>query len=115
MKKHLVLSVLNCFERFATPADTFTVFASGEPLVGVFDNVADGQRLAAVDGRGSFRVDYEPNSVVLSEFIPAPGPLLDEPQETEATPGKKWDPTVPPPGRDGDVQGAKRSTGDDRD
>lgn len=35
------------------------------------------------------------------ESIPAPGPLLDEPQANESAPGEeKWDPTVPPTPRD---------------
>lgn len=55
------------------PSSTFTVLASGT-LSGFFDNVATGQRLDTVDGRGSFVVNYGIGSdfiedrIVLSNF-----------------------------------------------
>lgn len=56
------------------PDDTFVLLKAPAPPVGSFQNVASGQRLATVDGGGSFQVNYgagtafDPNSVVLSGF-----------------------------------------------
>jgi hypothetical protein len=56
------------------PADVFTILTSPFPLSGQFENVASGQRLATMDGFGSFLVTYDGNSVVLSNFGPVPEP-----------------------------------------
>ena len=60
-----------------TPASSasFTVLNAGS-LLGFFSNVTDGQRLATVDGLGSFLVRYgptspfNPNQIVLTSFAP---------------------------------------------
>jgi hypothetical protein len=68
---------LSLIDDFApAPDDTFIIFNAAS-LLGVFDNVANGQRLDATDGGGSFRVNYglgsafAPNQIVLSHFEPA--------------------------------------------
>jgi len=75
---HLELALLDDFDQTITPDDEFTIITS-EGIAGVFDNVAPGQRLLTADGSGSFEVQFGPNSpfnpdnVVLSNFIPEPG------------------------------------------
>lgn len=50
------------------PSDAFAILVAGS-LVGQFDNVADGARLnIASGGTGSFQVDYDATSVILSDF-----------------------------------------------
>ena len=56
----------------AMPTDSFTIFDTGN-LLGSFDNIANGGRLAA-NGGGSFLVNYgvgstfDPDQIVLSDF-----------------------------------------------
>jgi fibronectin-binding autotransporter adhesin len=77
----LNVTLINSF--VPTAADTFTVVDSNQTLVGAFDNVANGGRIATTDGFGSFRVNYGSGSafpsdrVVLSDFalVPEPGSL----------------------------------------
>jgi hypothetical protein len=58
--------------------ETFTLLTSDNPITGAFDNVANGARVAAVNGVGSFKVNYgsgstfAATSLVLSDFIPSP-------------------------------------------
>ena len=61
---------------FSEPAnsDTFTILTAGAPITGSFRNVADGGRVGIAFRDGSFRVSYSGNSIVLSQFEPAPGP-----------------------------------------
>jgi hypothetical protein len=61
------------------PSDRFTIATSGGPIVGLFDDVLPGERLATLDGSGSFVVNYGAASalgsanVVLSDFrVPEP-------------------------------------------
>ncbi len=67
----LLLGVIDGF--IPDAADTFLVLSAGD-LLGVFDNVADGQRLDTFDGFGSFQVNYgissafDPDQIVLSDF-----------------------------------------------
>jgi hypothetical protein len=67
----LKLSLINGFE--PTDSQSFLVF-NATSLFGLFDNVANGQRLDTTDGGGSFRVNYglgsafNPNQIVLSHF-----------------------------------------------
>ncbi len=67
----LELSLMDGF--VPSPADSFTVLAASS-LIGFFDNVASGQRLDTLDGRGSFVVNYgigsafDESRVVLSDF-----------------------------------------------
>ena len=55
--------------------DEFTLLGA-EGIVGIFDNIAAGQRLSTVDGQGSFEVNYgigssfDENRLVVSNFIP---------------------------------------------
>ena len=71
---NLVLENLNA-SVLPTAATTFTVLDAAT-LTGSFANVANGARLATVDGSGSFVVNYGPGSafdatqVVLSSFLP---------------------------------------------
>jgi autotransporter-associated beta strand protein len=72
---NLVLENLNA-SALPPPATTFTVLDAAT-LTGSFANVANGARLATVDGSGSFVVNYGPAStfdttqVVLSAFLPS--------------------------------------------
>ena len=51
------------------PSDTFAILTASS-VVGTFNNVADGARLnVSFGGSGSFQVDYNASSVVLSDFI----------------------------------------------
>ncbi len=52
----LQLSLLPGFTPSAS--DTFTILNAPNGIAGVFSNVATGQRLATVDGKGSFLVNY---------------------------------------------------------
>jgi T5SS/PEP-CTERM-associated repeat protein len=58
--------------------DTFAVLNAGIAITGAFDNVANGSRVDAPDGGGSFLVHYgpasaaDPNHVVLTDFVPEP-------------------------------------------
>lgn len=68
----LQLAMLNGFLPGA--GDTFTILNSMGLNVGVFSNIATGQRLATTDGLGSFLVHYGPgsafnqNQVILTAF-----------------------------------------------
>jgi T5SS/PEP-CTERM-associated repeat protein len=70
----LELALINSFE--PAPDDEFLVFNTDTLWLDSFSNVADGQRLATIDGLGSFLVHYGPtssfnaNQVVLSDFLP---------------------------------------------
>jgi hypothetical protein len=73
----LVLVTINGF--VPTGAQTFTILDSASAIVGAFDSVANGQRLATADGQ-SFQVNYgagsafDPDKVVLSNFASVPEP-----------------------------------------
>jgi len=54
-------------------ADAFTVIQAGT-LTGRFANAPHGQRLATVDGYGSFLVSYSGTAVTLSDFAANPNP-----------------------------------------
>ena len=73
----LQLAMINGFE--PTTSQSFPVLQSFG-ITGAFSNVATGQRLATVDGLGSFQVNYgtnssfSPNRIVLSNFaLSSPG------------------------------------------
>ncbi len=70
----LTLTLINGFEQAVTAADTFDLLHSDHPLLGNFDNVASGSRLATADGLGSFLVTYNGSDVILSQFQPVPEP-----------------------------------------
>lgn len=62
-------------------SDTFVLIKSQAPIVGSFQNVANGQRLRTTDGGGSFLVGYganapDPTAVVLSDFQLNTGPAV---------------------------------------
>jgi hypothetical protein len=69
----LHLSMLGDYVPYTT--DSFTILASGGTLSGTFSNAAPLERLAAIDGRGSFLVHYgldssfDPNEIVLTDFL----------------------------------------------
>ncbi len=75
----LVLRFIDGFEKHALAGDTFTVLRSGQ-LEGIFGNIQNGERLQTIDGLGSFVVHYgpdsrfDPNSVVLSDYVAVPEP-----------------------------------------
>ena len=46
-----------------------TCLQTTDDITGQFDNVADGQRLATIDGTGSFVVTYTRNDIFLSGFL----------------------------------------------
>jgi len=59
---------LNMIGLTPAPSDTFSILTAGT-LVGEFGNVADGARLNITEGgTGSFQVDYNATSVILSDF-----------------------------------------------
>jgi hypothetical protein len=72
----LSLSFINGFQNLVTPSDVITILTAATPLTGVFSDVANGGRLETTDGDYSFQVNYgsgslyDPNSVVLSNFLP---------------------------------------------
>lgn len=57
----------------------FPVVETGGGVIGAFSNAPPGRRITTADGRGSFVVNYTPNSVFLSGFqvTPATGQLLN--------------------------------------
>jgi hypothetical protein len=77
---NLVVELRDGFENQILQSDVFTILTAGS-ITGAFDNVANGARLADVDGLGTFRVNYgpgspfDPSDIVLSDFvfIPEPG------------------------------------------
>ena len=52
------------------PSDRFTIIATSGPLNGEFSNAAAGQRIDTRDRRGSFRVEYTAEAVILADFGP---------------------------------------------
>src|SRR5690606_36467755 len=81
----LELRLINGFTPGAD--DTFTLLEGAGGVTGAFSNVASGQRLATVDGYGSFQIDYgagspfDPNRIVLSNFqATAPGDFNNDGQ-----------------------------------
>ncbi|MBB3205139.1 autotransporter-associated beta strand protein [Rhodopirellula rubra] len=54
-----------------SPTDTFAILVSGASPSGMFENVANGQRLETVGGEGSFLVTYggADNAVLLSDYL----------------------------------------------
>ncbi len=73
----LVVSFVNGF--VASNGDNFTVLSATSPLNGAFVNVASGGRLDESGGAGSFLVDYNGNTIVLSDFQLAPGEASSSP------------------------------------
>jgi hypothetical protein len=65
-------------EALLTGNETITLLTAGSPIAGAFDNVANGERMEALSGIGSFQVNYgpgssfDPNSIVLSQYVPEP-------------------------------------------
>lgn len=59
--------------RFA-PAknDTFTIVTAGGGISGSFSNVPNGGTVKTLDGSGSMTVTFYPDSIILSNFKPAP-------------------------------------------
>lgn len=66
-------------EYFLASNAVFTLLESRQPLTGTFDNAADGARVTASNGSGSFVVRYESNAVKLTGFEanPLPAQLLN--------------------------------------
>jgi hypothetical protein len=52
------LGFTNSFPTTVVETDTFTLLTARGGLSGAFSNVANGERLAAIDGLGSFQVNY---------------------------------------------------------
>jgi T5SS/PEP-CTERM-associated repeat protein len=75
----LELSLTNGFT--PTAQQKFTILNSLNPVSGAFANVANGARLATIDGLGSFQVNYgmsslfDPTQIVLSGFEATPADL----------------------------------------
>jgi T5SS/PEP-CTERM-associated repeat protein len=69
----LELAMLNGF--VPSGSTMFTVLNAAGGIAGAFSNVANGQRLATIDGSGSFLVHYgpgssfSPNQIVLNSFV----------------------------------------------
>jgi T5SS/PEP-CTERM-associated repeat protein len=80
----LQLALLDGFVPGAS--STFTILTTASGIVGAFSNIANGARLDTIDDLGSFQVNYgagsafNPNMVVLSNFIPnaLPGDFNDD-------------------------------------
>lgn len=67
----LAVSFVNGFTPNST--DTFTILNAASGVNGFFVNAAlDGARFNTADGLGSFAIDYTPNSVTLTAFVPEP-------------------------------------------
>ena len=99
----LKLSVIHDFHKTITPQDTFSILVSDRMLSGAFNNVASGGRLQTTDGHGSFLVTYAgQNSVVLSQFQPAPSKAQFVSQQV---------PAVVNPGQSYAVQVTMKNTG----
>lgn len=69
----LTLSTIGDFDDKVLHTSTYEILSSDMPLAGSFSNVASGGRVATLGGRGSFRVDYGPDSaapgkVILSDY-----------------------------------------------
>ena len=54
----LVLSFVNGFQNAVTGGDTFTLMNSSSAFIGMFANIASGDRLTTSGGEGSFLVTY---------------------------------------------------------
>lgn len=67
----LVINLLNEFR--PAPEDSFTI-VQAPVITGQFANAAGGQRVATIDGFGSFVVNYTATSVVLNAFQANPNP-----------------------------------------
>ena len=64
----LVLSFVNGFQ--ASGGDSFTLMSSSSAFVGIFANIASGNRLTTSNGSGSFLVNYSGNQLIISGFTP---------------------------------------------
>jgi len=59
---------------YLPPSDTDFIVFNADNLLGIFENVANNERLATTDGSGSFLVNYgvgsafDPTQIVLSDF-----------------------------------------------
>jgi hypothetical protein len=62
-----------------TGSARFPVVETGGGIIGTFSNAPHGRRVTTVDGRGSFAVNYTPNSIFLSGYqvTPATGQLIN--------------------------------------
>ncbi len=67
----LLVSFVNGFQNSVTNSNSFTVLSSTATLSGVFANVASGSRLTTTDSSGSFLVNYNGSTVVLSDYTAA--------------------------------------------
>ncbi len=67
----LILSFVNGFQNSVTASNTFTLLTSSNAFIGNFTNIASGTRLNTSDGTGSFLVNYNGSSLVLSNFSSA--------------------------------------------
>jgi len=69
----LEIFILDGFENFISPSDTFEII-SGASLTGEFFGLPNGQRFLTADSHAFFDVQYDTNSVFLTNFvIPEPG------------------------------------------
>lgn len=69
----LTLNFVNNFGTTVSPTTTFTVLTANS-LTGVFNNAANGTRLATLDGSGSFLVNFSANNLTLSGYQVTPIP-----------------------------------------
>jgi hypothetical protein len=104
------------------PTDAYTILTTGTgDLNGSFANVANGERLGAIDGSGSFVVNYgadspfDPNHVVLSDFLAAGD--FDGDGDVDGSDFLTWQRTfgapASPPGSGADGDGDGTVDGDD--
>jgi hypothetical protein len=76
----------NGFDQQVLGTDTFDIITSNQPITGAFSNIANGARLATVDGLGSFLVNYGPDSHYGSNMVvlSAPESLTSVPEPRNA-------------------------------
>lgn len=74
LKGSLLLSFANGFQFSIAPSDTFTLISTSAALSGGFSGIANGSRLATLDGFGTFQVNYLSHALTISNFEAVPEP-----------------------------------------
>jgi hypothetical protein len=96
--------VLDLHDEFRPAAGDFFTLVRAQSISGQYANATNGQRLATIDGYGSFQVNYTPTSVILGNFLLNPTPPPTQPATLHAPefiPGRLLELSVTgTPGRD---------------
>ncbi len=70
----LQLTMFNGYTPLPSATLTIVQTSVSNGVSGAFSNVADGERLTTTDGAGSWLVDYQGGSVVITDYQPIPEP-----------------------------------------